>query len=148
MGEIIRIPNIDQYTQEIINGELILRPKKKYITENDLNMTLITNSKIKECLIKNGNKIITIKKKYRRILIDIWKSIPTQKILQTTTYNFKLTKEIGERGYNWCDDIKMSFQDKDAKGTLKEIINMVKVNKFTIELSFESKTGKIIKLQM
>lgn len=148
MGEIIRIPNIDQYTQEIKNGELILRPKKKYITENDLNMTLITNSKIKECLIKNGNKIITIKKKYRRILIDIWKSMPTQKILQTTTFNFKLTKEIGKRGYKWCDDIQMSFQDKDARGTLKEIINMVKVNNLTINLSIKLHTGRIINFKI
>jgi len=28
MSEIIRIPNIEKYTQEIINGELILTPKK------------------------------------------------------------------------------------------------------------------------
>ena len=148
MDKVIRIPNIDQYTQEIINGELILRPKEEYITENDLNMTLITNSKIKECLIKNGNKIITIKKKYRRILIDIWKSMPTQKILQTTTFNFKLTKEIGKRGYKWCDDIQMSFQDKDAKGTLKEIINMVKVNNLTIKLSIKLDTGRIINFKI
>ena len=28
MTELIRIPNIENYTQEIINGELILTPKK------------------------------------------------------------------------------------------------------------------------
>jgi len=27
MTELIRIPNIENYTQEIINGELILTPK-------------------------------------------------------------------------------------------------------------------------
>tara|TARA_A100001015_G_scaffold1385_1_gene1894 strand:- start:267 stop:716 length:450 start_codon:yes stop_codon:yes gene_type:complete len=148
MDEIIRIPNVDQYTQEIINGELILRPKKKYITENDLNMTLITNSKIKECLIKNGNKIITMKNTYRGALVDIWKSMPTQKILQTTAFNFKLEKETGKKGYSWCKDIKMSFQSKDAKGTLKEIINMVKVNNLTINLSIKLHTGRIINFKI
>ena len=44
---------------------------------------------------------------------------------------FKLNNENGEKGFNWCDDIHMSFQSKDATGTLKEIINMVKVNKLT-----------------
>ena len=43
MTELIRIPNIENYTQEIINGELILTPKKQYITENELNITQITN---------------------------------------------------------------------------------------------------------
>jgi len=42
MTELIRIQNIENYNQEIINGELILIPKKKYITENELNMTHIT----------------------------------------------------------------------------------------------------------
>ena len=36
MTEVIRIPNIENYTQEIINGELILVPKKQYISENEL----------------------------------------------------------------------------------------------------------------
>jgi len=38
----------------------------------------------------------------------------------------------------------MSFQNKDATGTLKEILNMVKVNKFTIELSIKLETGRIV----
>ena len=70
--------------------------------------------------------------------------MPTQKILQTTTFNFKLTNENGENGYNWNDSIRMSFQSKDSMGTLKEIINMVKVNKFTIELSIKLETDRII----
>jgi hypothetical protein len=71
--------------------------------------------------------------------------MPPQKILQTTTYNFKLVKkEIGEESYNWCDDIKMFFQDKNAIGALKEIINMVKVNKLTINLSIKLKTDIIV----
>jgi hypothetical protein len=70
--------------------------------------------------------------------------MPTQKILQTTTFNFKLTKEIGEKGYTWCDDINMSFQNKDAKRTLKEILNMVKVNNYFFELSIKLETGRIV----
>jgi hypothetical protein len=79
MTEQIRIPNIKNYTQEIINGELILTPKKQYMTENELNMTNITNSTIKECIIKNEEEIISIKKSYRSVLVDIWKSMPTKK---------------------------------------------------------------------
>jgi hypothetical protein len=144
MTELIRIPNIKNYTQEIINGELILTPKKQYITENELNMTQITHSTIEKCIIKKEEEIISTNTSYRSVLVDIFKSMPTQKILQTTTFNFKLTKENGEKGYNWCDDISMSFQNKDSKGTLKEILNMVNVNKFTIELSIKLETGRIV----
>jgi hypothetical protein len=144
MTEPIRIPNIENYTQEIINGELILTPKKQYMTENELNMTQITRSTIVECIIKKEEENISTNTSYRSVLVDIWKSMPTQKILQTSTFNFKLTNEIGEKGYKWCDDIHMSFQNKDARGTLKEIINMVKVNKLTIKLSIKLETGRIV----
>ena len=57
---------------------------------------------------------------------------------------FKLKNENGERGYNWCDDISMSFQNKPASGSLKEILNMVKINKLTIKLSIKLETGRIV----
>lgn len=128
MTEQIRIPNIENYTQEIINGELILTPKKQYITENELNITHITNSTIEECIIKKEEENISTNTSYRSVLVDIWKSMPTQKILQTTTFNFKLTNENGEKGYKWCDDIHMSFQNKDARGTLKEILRPTNIS--------------------
>ncbi len=67
--------------------------------------------------------------------------MPTQQILQTTKFNFKLTDEHGDKGYTWCPEINMSFQNKDALGTIKEIINMVKVNGMTIELAIKLETG-------
>jgi len=149
MTEIIRIPNIENYTQEIINGELILTPKQVYITENELYRTQITHSKIEECLIKKDDETITTNiKGYRSVLIDIWKYMPTQQILQTTTFNFKLTNENGVKGYNWCQDITMSFQSKDASGTIKEIINMIKVNNMSIHLSIKLETGRIVQFKI
>jgi len=148
MSEIIRIPNIENYTQEIINGELVLTPKENYITENELNITQITHSTIKECVVKKGEETISNATSYRSILVDIWKSMLVQNILQTTTFNFKLTNENGKKGYRWCSDINMSFQAKDAQGTLKEIINMIKVNKYTIKLSIKLETGRIINFKI
>jgi hypothetical protein len=61
MTEIIRIPNIEKYTQEIINGELILTlkrvPFETYITEDEFNRTILNSSKIVECIVKDGEKI-------------------------------------------------------------------------------------------
>ena len=144
MTDLIRIAKIENYTQEIINGDLILTPKKQYLTENELNMTQITHSSIVECLIQKEEEKISTEKSYRGALIDIWKSMPTQKILQTTSFNFKLTNENGKKGYYWCDEIKMSFQNKDAEQTLKEIIRMVKENKLTIKLIIKLETGRMV----
>ena len=144
MTEIIRIPNIQNYTQEIINEELILTPKRNYISVNEMIITNIKKSTIKDCLIKKKEEIISINTRYQSILNDIWKSMTTQKILQNTTFNFKLTNENGEKGYNWSNEISMSFQGKDANGTFKEIINMIKVNNMSINISIQLHTGEMI----
>ena len=155
MTELIRISNIENYNMVIINGELILTPNKIYITpnkiyitENDLKSTKIKKSTIENCLIKKGEETISTKKKYQSVLIDIWKSMPTQKIKQTTTFNFKSTKEYGHLGYNWCSDINMSFQNKDATSTLNEIVKMVKENNMSINLSIKLETGKIVNFKI
>ena len=117
---------------------LVNTTKGKFIIINTL------DSNNQECVIKNEEETISTNTSYRAVLVDIWKIMPTQKILQTTTFNFKLTNENGEKGYKWCDDIHMSFQSKDARGTLKEILNMVKVNKLTIKLSIKLETMRIV----
>lgn len=140
----IRIPNIENYIQEISNGELILTPKQNYITEKDLNELHILHSTIEKCIIKVHDTNISTNTNYRAILIDIWKTMNMKTILKTTTFNIKLTDEKGIKGYNWCPDLKISFQSKDARGTLKEILNMVKTNKLTIALSIKLESGNII----
>jgi len=141
--EVIRISDIENYTQETINGVLIFTPKNTYITEAELNMMNLRHSKITKCIIKKGDKQITTNKRYRSVLVDIWKTMPPQLILQTTTFNFKLTNE-DTNGYHWCCNINMSFQSKDAKGTLKEILHMVKVNRMSIDVSIRLETGKTV----
>ena len=69
--------------------------------------------------------------------------MPTNKILQNTYFNFKLEDVKGNKGYDWCDDIKMSFQSRDAPSTLKEAIDMCKLNKYTMEITIKFKDGMV-----
>ena len=154
MSKIICIPNINNYIFEIIHNELILKPKKKYINRGQLDLTDISGSKIQECLIKNNNDIISYRKisstiniPWSHVLIDIWKSIPIQVILDNSKFNFKLTKET-RKGYQWCPEINMSFQTKDSRGSLNEIINMIKFNKYTLDMGLKLKTNEIIYLKI
>ena len=81
-------------------------------------------------------------------LNDIWISMPAQKILQTTTFNMKLTNENGLNGYKWCPKLNLSIQNKDANYTIKEILNMIKVNNYSIKITIQLETNTIIKFKL
>lgn len=152
MSNIVRIPNIETYIQEIINGELVLTPKvttkECFVTEDEINRTILKSSKILNCIVKNGEEIISDKTGYQPILNDIWYSMPTQKILQTTTFNMKLTNENGLKGYNWNSKLNLSIQGKDANKCMKEILNIIKVNNYSINITILLETEKIIKFKL
>lgn len=120
--DVIKIANINNYIIEIVENELILTPKiiEILITSKEkLFIEDLTGSIIIECIVKNNDIIITKKTKYRTILIDIWKVMSVQKILQNTTFNFTLSNMNGINGYNWNSELNMSFQSKDATLTMK-----------------------------
>ena len=109
-------------------------------------MTNITHSSIIECKI---NEYIIDKKTlhYKSILIHIWKYMPSQKICQNTKFHIKSTN-VSENGFKWCPELNMSIQNKDAKNTLPEIIKFIKLNNFTIDISIELETKKIINFKI
>jgi hypothetical protein len=142
MDNIIRIPNINNYHQAIINNELILTRMYNYISIDELLDSNLSNSKINYCIITDiDGEIISNSNKYFRILIDIYKSLSASFILQNTTFNIKLTNENGNKGYKWCPEINMSVQGKDANDTLKEIIKMINFNNYKIDIEIELFNG-------
>ena len=111
-------------------------------------MTSVKKSNILECKINNGDTTISSGKNYRSILINIYESMPSQKILQTTSFNFKLTNENGKLGYNWVPKLNMSVQSQDANHTFKEIIRMVKVNKYTLFFKIKLENKQIVHIKI
>ena len=140
---IIKIPNISDYIFEIIDNTLILTYKTQLITEDELYKHSLSYSSILECII-NDEHLEKTKIKYIDILIHIYKSMPINIILQNTTFNFKFDKIFGDKGYHWHDDINMSIQNKDANSTIKEIINMIKINNYTFYIKIKLSSEKII----
>jgi hypothetical protein len=139
----LKIPNINNYKQIIENDELLLIPNCKYITLNELIKLDVTNTNISNCIItKSDDEIISNNQsRWFRVLIDIYKSLPASFILQNTTFNIKLTNECGKKGYTWCPEICMSIQRKDANDTLKEIINMIQLMKYRIDIKIYIKSN-------
>ena len=156
MSETIQIKNINNYTIEIIDNTLILTPKMELplpplpnsplqsISEEELYRLSLSKSVITECCIKNHDVLISNKLKFRQILIDIWKTIPSQRILQNSTFNFKLSNENGANGYTWCQEINMSFQNKDSNNSIKEIIRMCNISKYNIQITIKLEDERTI----
>lgn len=152
MTDIIRIKNAKNYMIEIDGDDLLLTPKVQKIpnmTEEEFIKLPFTNSVILECNISdNDNNTISTKLKYTSICVDIWKSMSAQKILQNTSYNCKLTNENGAKGYVWYPEINMSIQHKDSCGAMKEIINMIKLNKYKLKMTIKLYDDRIISYVM
>jgi hypothetical protein len=139
----IIINNISSYNFQIINNNLHLTPINDYLNENEIYRHDLKNSEILEAklngeIIRNPN--------YYKILKMIWKETAVNIILQHTIFNFKLSIESikGGDNYIWNDDIKLAFQTRNLNHAFKEIVNMCKINKFTIELKINLKNNIII----
>jgi hypothetical protein len=133
LSEISEISGDEISEDELIEDEL---------NEDDKDYT---SSIIEESIIVNRDGVIVSdNKKFRGILVDIWKTMEKQDILDNTTFKFKSGNKRGVKGYNFCEGINMSFQNRDSNATLKEILRMVKLNNLAIYLSIKLETGEIV----
>jgi hypothetical protein len=137
---------------------------KVYIPETDL-FEMIKKSTIQTCIIKKGDKTIISKNKtsttnihYKSILIDIWKTMSID-ITKNSSFNFKKKvdkyhtkgyhkiQSTGGKQTDWFVQETWYVQNKDTRGTLKEIINTIndsENNLTIIKLSIELETGEIV----
>ena len=139
----IIINNISSYNFQIINNNLYLKCLNEYLNETEVHRHDLKKSEIIEAKL-NGELIKS--PSYYKILKLIWKNIPVNIILQHTIFNFKLSIESikGDDSYIWNEDINLAFQTRNFNHVFKEIVNMCKINKFTIELKINLKNKKII----
>jgi hypothetical protein len=104
------------------------------------------NSEIIKCRISDKQCVISDKTKYQAILTDIWLTMQPNIVKEKTTFKTSIVDEKGKRGYKWIVAINMSLQRKDANGTILEIVNMVILNKFMMDIAIKLDTGKTIHL--
>ena len=136
--------------ENLIEDDEILT-EEDYLTDDELKDDEIdyTSSSIEECKVVNKEGVlVSDNKKFRGILVDIWKTMEKQEILENTTFKFKNGNKRGVKGYNWFEEINMSFQNRDANATLKEIIYFVKINNYAIDLSITLRTGEAVKINI
>jgi len=155
MSKVIRIENIQNYTLVFSDNTLTLTPKEQgflteepeILTENELIMLDLSNVTILSSVIKSGSTIISDKTTLVSVLFDTLNSMTREKVIETTNLNYILNHntEDGTGDYYWSRLLNISFycaiNDNDI---LKEILHMVKINNYTINLSIKLNNGKIV----
>jgi hypothetical protein len=144
MDNTIIIPNIQEFTQQIINGNLVLTRIIPFINEATLFKKNLRGSIITECKINNGNNDI---KKYKKLLIYLYSITNIDTILQHTILNIS-QQEIYDKGFEYYSQLGLSIQGTDSRRTLKEIINIIKINNYSMELKIKLKNDEIISFIM
>ena len=127
------IPNIQDFRQQIINGDLIIERLVPFITEESLFQKPLRGSTITECKI--NNEIININK-YKKLLIHIYSTTNIETILQNTILNIS-QQEIYAKGFYYNTRLGLSIQGADSRRTLKEIINIIKIKGYNMEIKIK-----------
>jgi CRISPR/Cas system CSM-associated protein Csm4 (group 5 of RAMP superfamily) len=113
MDNTIIIPNIQEFTQQIINGNLVLTRIIPFINEATLFKKNLRGSIITECKINNGNNDI---KKYKKLLIYLYSITNIDTILQHTILNIS-QQEIYDKGFEYYSQLGLSIQGTESRRT-------------------------------
>lgn len=140
MENIIVIPNIQEFTQKIINGDLVLTRIIPIIDEPALFQKNLRGSTIINCKINNTNMDIH---KYKTLLIYIYSITNKEIIIKNTLLNI-IQEEKYDKGYYYYANLSFSVQGADTRRTLQEIINIIKKINCKMELKIKLKNGEII----
>jgi uncharacterized protein YacL (UPF0231 family) len=138
----ITIPNIEEFIQQIINGNLVLTRIVPFIDEATLLFQKnLLGSTILECKINNVNNDI---KKYKKLLIYVYSITNIEIILQNTQLNIS-REQLYEKGFEYYNQLGISIQGADAKRTLNEIIRFIKINQYSMELKIRLKNEEVVR---
>ena len=140
MDNTITIQNIQEYTQQIINGNLVLTRINQFIDEATLFKKDLLGSTITECKINNVNNDI---KKYKKLLIYLYSTTNIETILQNTILNIS-QEEIYDKGFKYYNQLGLSIQGAETRRTLKEIINIIKIKNYSMELKIKLKNDEVV----
>ena len=140
----IEINYLQDYTVQFGINCMILERIEKYLTEILLFENDLKGSKIIGCIVNDKHSNIN---KYHQLLIHLYSEIDIHAILQNSTLNISLDK-ISEKGFKYYENIGLSIQSVEAKRTLKEIVNMVRVMNYRLELRIKLKNDEIIRFKI
>ena len=122
------------------NEKISIKKIINYLSEKELFKKTLEFSKVKECKINNEDINIF---GYKTILVYIYNKMDRTTIIKNTKLNCKEEK-LNSKGFSYYEKFNLSIQGADAEKTLSEIINMIKVKKWNIQLQIQLKENNEI----
>jgi len=108
-----------------------------YLTEGEFLKLKFEFSTIKKCKIYNTEFNDTFEnEKYRKILHYLYEKTDRKLLLEKMIHSYK-TEIYNLCGFKYYEKLNLSIQGTDSSKTLKEIINIVNVNNFNIEIQIK-----------
>lgn len=136
-----------EFIENINYLEMIKEPAKSSQEEINFNNIDLIKSKIIKCKIVNKeNKIISLAVKYRKILIDIWKSESNKDdiINKNKLFKFLDVEETDKTDFNYCKEIDLWFRNNSSNISFKQIRENIKKNDYKIDISIKLENDRII----
>lgn len=147
----IQIPNIDLYTLAFVNNTLFLTPKQaRQLTYDEIMTRSFAHSKIVQCTIQTitnadeADTVSSMRTRYRSVLIDIYTSLSWSELKAQTRFKVLAGNMYGVNGYQWCKELDASVQNKSATDTLREIVRLVSINKYSLVMTVELLGGETV----
>ncbi len=108
------------------------------------------HSTIDHCTIKHkatGEEISTGKKNFKHVLIDVFATMPIPLLCQVTNFNLSKKYDMhGEKGYYWNEQLGLSIQGKDATATMREIVRLVELNEYSLDIVLKLFDGSRVRI--
>jgi hypothetical protein len=140
----ITIFKIEDFTQQVINGNLVLTRINPFIEECTLFQKDLRGSVIIDCKI--NNEFVDVKK-YKKLLLILYSTTDVETILQNTILNIS-KQEIYEKGFEYYNQLGLSIQGSDARRTLKEIIIFLKLKSYNMDLTIKLKSDETVRFMI
>lgn len=132
------IRNIDKYTMEYKNGTLYIKLKKKFVSIEEIRKIDLIDSHIINCEIYDINgDVVSNNKDYKNIIIDIWIRMYINNKLNRKEKNYKSVEELVE-------SFKRSFKYKNNNDIFNDIIDIVKYNRYIIDMTIKLHNNEVI----
>jgi hypothetical protein len=144
-GDPIIIPNIHEYTQQIVDGALVLTRIAPVINMDveDLLELDLRHSKIVECL-ENG--ISKPYHKYGTLLRIIYEQLDGETVRATSLLKFVTKRKIDGK-FRWYPKLKLSIKCVNTKKILREIINMSQIAGIKLDLKIKLASEEIVRFR-
>jgi len=135
--------SLDEYAYEIVDNKLIVRAKRKYSTQKEIMKNAISSS-IQECIVYSGTTLVSEEKKWSPAIRKMWAKVDKKTLREITTFNIMYGDQEGHLGYNYCEELQISHQNKDARGCFAEMVNLCEKLNMTLQLTLKIESGEIL----